>query len=163
MILNARLAIYIYAVLLLQNICGGEALACSCSHLPTMDEARIDADYIVAGRIIRVDAPPPRRMAGEKSSNIVSSADMLRYTVVPLLVWKGAPADTLVVFSARDSASCGYEMTIGCTYLLYPQLIAAPLRFKCEWAGGTPTGDVLAVPSRGRSGTSAPRPSTPTP
>jgi hypothetical protein len=142
---NLRQAIYICAVLLAGLVSARGAFACSCDRTPTVAEARTRAERVFVGRVIRVDEPPPRQMNGVKSSRVISSGDMLRYTLLPILVWKGAPADTLMVYSARNSPSCGFEMATGEVYLLFPRLVTPWIAPGCEWAKGLPTGDVLIV------------------
>jgi hypothetical protein len=124
-----------------------DATACTCSGTPTVDEERAGAACVFSCRVVAKEEAEPRYVTGANTKKYVSSADMTRYVVVPLDIWKGAAADTLVVYSARLSVSCGYEMTIGGEYLLYAVLWDPTTKTNSdrEWAQGKPAKPVLVV------------------
>lgn len=85
----------------------GSASACSCALVPLTD-AVANADVVLRGRIITKDDP-----GGGSSGRTVT------YAVSVDRVYKGAAARTTYIRSAAEGASCGIEVGIGVTYLLF--------------------------------------------
>jgi hypothetical protein len=52
--------------------------------------------------------------------------------------WKGDVPDTVVVYSARSSVSCGYEFSTGDRYLVYAELYDPDVLAKQSIARGMP-------------------------
>lgn len=118
-----------------------------CSGVPSVDEARLSAEYVFTGRIYSIEEPGLRPISETDTRMVVSTGDMIRYLITPTATWKGAVVDTLVVYSARSSVSCGFEMMLNGEYLLYARLWD-PTKVhyaEIEWAKGKPTMPVLIV------------------
>lgn len=124
-----------------------DAPGCMCSGTPSVDEAQAIAACVFLGRVVSMEAPEPRPISELDNRKVISTGDIVRYVIVPSAIWKGAAADTLVVYSARGSPSCGFEMMPDGDYLLYARLWepVTGSRDDREWAKGKPTGPVLMV------------------
>lgn len=131
-------------VLAVQALNAPGATACSCAGLPTIERARAVASAVFSGKVDSWEAPAPRPLSDTDTKMVDSSGDMIRYRIVPLAIWQGAAADTFVVYSARSSSSCGFEMRTGNAYLLYAVRYEEAPGGR-EWAGGKPSGPVLVV------------------
>jgi hypothetical protein len=88
------------------------AWACSCAPPPPPGEARDGSAAVFAGQVTAIEAPGP-------VGGLINSADPVKVTVQVSQVWKGSLNSTLVVTTARDSASCGYSFDLGGEYLVY--------------------------------------------
>ena len=88
------------------------AHACKCIAPPPPLAALGSADAVFGGQVIRRGDP----LAGQKG---VSSLSPVDYTFRVEDVWKGDIGDTVVVRTARASASCGYPFEMGRVYLVY--------------------------------------------
>ena len=139
-----------HAVVVALMLCDNVAVACSCRGVPSVEEARASAEWVIVGRIVLADEPAPRPLSMTDTTTVVWSSDMIRYAVVPLEGWKGPKADTLIIFSARSSASCGFGMSLNGEYLLYVNSYPEALAGR-EWAGGKPTGPTWTVGSCDRN------------
>ena len=127
--------------------CGADVQACSCAGPPAVEEARAEAELVLACRVVKVEVPPP---SDPDANGMVTEYgfNMTRYTAVPLAQWKGAVSDTLIIFSRQWSASCGYVMASGGEYLLYVQRDREPPENHAEaqvWAGGAPKTPIWVV------------------
>jgi len=131
-------------VLAMQALNAPGATACSCADLPTVERARDVASVVFSGKVVSRESPAPRPLSDTDTTLVESSGDMIRHRIVPLAIWQGAVADTFVVYSARSSISCGFEMGTGNAYLLYATRYAEAPGGR-EWAGGKPSGPVLVV------------------
>jgi hypothetical protein len=83
------------------------ARACSCALVLTADSVA-NADVVLRGTIITKDDP-----GGGSSGRTVT------YAVSVDRVYKGAAARTTYIRSAAEGGSCGIEVGIGMTYLLF--------------------------------------------
>jgi len=90
----------------------GPVRACKCIAPPPPLAALGSADGVFSGQVIRRADP----LAGQKG---VSSLSPVDYTFRVEDVWKGDIGDTVVVRTARSSASCGYPFEIDDVYLVY--------------------------------------------
>ncbi|MDO5533840.1 MAG: hypothetical protein Q4F65_04220 [Propionibacteriaceae bacterium] len=93
-------------VLLVPQVCA----ACSCAFME-MDELVAQSGAVFSGTITERSDP-------FEGAPAVSSSDLIEYTVEVDTVYSGEVAATTIVSSARDSASCGVELTVGKTYLI---------------------------------------------
>jgi hypothetical protein len=125
-------------------LCADGAAACSCQSGMSVDEARANAKFVIVGRVVSVDNPAPQPLSTTDSTLVESSGDMVRYAILPLQGWQRPITDTLIVYSARSGASCGFEMSLDGEYLLFVRSDPEPWGGR-EWAGGTPTGPTLTV------------------
>ena len=90
----------------------GRAFACSCIAPPEYEAAVADADAVFSGTLVGThDA--------EDGANIQSSIDPIQYEFEVDAVAKGEVEPHQVIFSARDSASCGYGFTTNKRYLVF--------------------------------------------
>lgn len=83
-----------------------------------------ESDYVLAGIVIGSEAPGPRSsvMAGD-TTWYVSSGDRVRWQFQVTAVWKGTIEDTVDIYSARLTSSCGVEFEVGEHYLVYGVVI----------------------------------------
>lgn len=86
------------------------SFACSCMVPPPPLEAFNEATAVFAGRVTERPTPP---------NNVGSSADPLPITFEVSQVWKGPQSQTLIVQTARESASCGYNFEVDQEYIVY--------------------------------------------
>jgi hypothetical protein len=84
--------------------------ACSCAPPPPPAAALAEATAVFAGTVINIEV---------EDGEIFSSADPVAVTFEVATVWKGPVQQTLLVTTARDSASCGYSFEVGQSYLVY--------------------------------------------
>lgn len=86
------------------------AFACSC--IPPADPATemARATAVFSSTVTAID---------DSRGLISSSADPIPVTFAVSEVWKGDVSATTTVTTARDSASCGFNFTVGETYLVY--------------------------------------------
>jgi hypothetical protein len=89
---------------------GSSAKACSCALFQVTD-AVANADVVLRGAISAKDDP-----GGGFSGRSVT------YAVFVDRVYKGTAARTTYIRSAGDGGSCGIEVGIGMTYLLFPRV-----------------------------------------
>lgn len=88
----------------------GRALACSCAPVGSPAEEMARSAAVVAGRVLRIDAPP---------GGMVSTGDPVHVVLQVDRVWKGPASSTLVIVTARHSVSCGFPFEVGEEYLVY--------------------------------------------
>jgi HEAT repeat protein len=107
----SRTAIAIPLLLLLEAAVFGAA-ACTCSPPPEPLAALAKADAVFSGTAVGRRDP-------QEGAEIHSSMDPIDYVFATTRVWKGDFGDTVVVRTARSSASCGYSFVLGEEYLVY--------------------------------------------
>jgi len=90
-------------------------VACSCLPPPPPVIALIGADAVFEGIVTAIKL----EVKADEDPNSISSADLMRVSFRVLRAWKGLETAEAVVFTARDSASCGYDFEIGVRYLVY--------------------------------------------
>jgi hypothetical protein len=88
----------------------GCVFACSCAPPGPPKVELSQSVSVFAGRVTHIEKP---------SGTIISSADPISITFQVSTVWKGPAYKTLVVQSARDSASCGFPFEPGQEYIVY--------------------------------------------
>jgi hypothetical protein len=105
-----RVIVIVTLVLLLVIVAVDRVHACSCV-TPGPPAAELEAATAVfSGKVLRADVG-----GGE----VTSSADPVWVGFQVFSVWKGPALTTLVVTTARESASCGYPFEVGREYLVY--------------------------------------------
>ena len=92
------------------------AFACSCVQLSVAEQVE-RADLVVKGSIEARDEGPPKVIS--------SSADPVTYTVAVDEVLKGASGPVAKVESAAQSASCGLEVQVGRSYVIFAEVAHA--------------------------------------
>lgn len=117
----------------------GVGLCCSCLTPGTPITELEKADVVIAGRVIDSEAPDARPSVNRgRAEMIVSGCDMVRWSVVVTAVWKGTVADTVLVYSPRYGASCGFRFKVNEDYLIYGYIQGNLNLFEgCEWPPGT--------------------------
>ena len=131
------------------TLLGGHAHACSCDGRSDVAAERDGSDYALLGRVVRSFAPGPRAVSAEDTTMLIWSNDMVRYEVATMALWNGAAADTLIVYSERESSSCGFPMAEGHSYLVFASYYTGTesqrSRDSVAWAGGKPDHPPLTV------------------
>jgi hypothetical protein len=108
----SRQLILVLLLLFFPVLAGSPApvFACSCAPPPPPAEALEQATAVFAGTVTNIDIP---------GGTIISTADPIAVTFQVETVWKGPVEPTLLVTTARDSASCGYHFDLNQNYLVY--------------------------------------------
>jgi len=93
----------------------GAVFACSCVASPSVDKLVKDEldrkTAIFSGKVIKVTPPPQKET--------MSSADLVQVDFEVTTVWKGELKQQTVIYTAMDSASCGYEgFNVGGDYIV---------------------------------------------
>lgn len=108
------LLIFILLFPLTLNFSTTSSYACSCAQPGApMDELAI-SDYVFSGKVKAIIDP-------NKGSMVKSSADLLEVQFEVMDTWKGVNETEVIVFTERDSASCGFNFNINEDYLVYAQ------------------------------------------
>ena len=89
------------------------AFACSCAQLSVADYVE-RADLVVKGSIEDRDEGPPKAIS--------SSTDPVTYTVAVDEVLKGASGPVAKVESSGAGASCGLEVQVGRSYVIFAEV-----------------------------------------
>ncbi len=107
---RVQIVLIILLALLAWALATGRGHACSCG-MPGLPVVERDAAVAVfSGRVLRVDV---------RGGEVTSSADPVWVGFQTYSVWKGPALSTLVVSTARETASCGYPFEVGQEYLVY--------------------------------------------
>lgn len=133
----------------------GSVAACSCAQL-TDDEALAEADVAFVGTLQEIRVP----------DNVVtwSSDDPVRFLFAVTAVYKGAAFEQQSVVTARDGASCGLEVRVGQTALVFARTegsgleegeVTSNLCSGTRSLGGVPIPDSFGAPSAPEPGSSA--------
>lgn len=101
--------------LLIDLAVGNKATACTCMPSPPPIIALTEADAVFEGVVIDIAV----EAKASENPNSISSNDLMRIRFRVLQAWKGLEVNETVVFTARDSASCGYVFQIGSRYIVY--------------------------------------------
>ncbi|MGJ8666367.1 MAG: hypothetical protein ACSHW7_08385 [Patiriisocius sp.] len=94
-----------------------QSIACTCAEESNSLKEKVAesferGSYIFSGLVVNIEK--------ENNSEIRSSFEEINYTFEVVKQYKGVPdTKTIKVKSYADSASCGYEFTLGQTYLVY--------------------------------------------
>ena len=97
-------------------------IACSCLE-STVEQSSARSGLVFVASVIEEDPPEPYYSYVRGESVLTeSSADMVRWLMVPSRGWKGVPGETLAVYSPASGASCGYRFEVGSQYLVYAQI-----------------------------------------
>lgn len=94
------------------TIAAKPAIACSCAMSDTADSIAY-ADRVFTGTVVDRRETPPR-LDGSRSS-----ADPVYYVFEVDQAWKGEVYETMTLYSAESSASCGMEFMQGEKYLVF--------------------------------------------
>ncbi|OCA90447.1 hypothetical protein A8F94_00720 [Bacillus sp. FJAT-27225] len=86
--------------------------ACSCAVPESVETELKNKTAIFSGKVIRFEDP-------RANSFIQSSADPISVVFEVKSSWKGVKESQVIVNTAKSSASCGYEFSVGNDYLVY--------------------------------------------
>ena len=91
-------------------LAAGPVAACSCGPL-TDDEALAQADVVFVGTLQEIRVP----------DNVItwSSDDPVRFVFAVTAAYKGEPFEQQSVVTARDGGSCGLEISVGQTAVVF--------------------------------------------
>ncbi|HWL11691.1 MAG TPA: hypothetical protein VNQ57_01790 [Ureibacillus sp.] len=94
------------------NLTANSSYACSCVPLGVPEEELDKSNFVFSGKVI--DIHDSNKDAFEQSS-----ADLLEVRFEVSNTWKGVTETQVIVYSERDSASCGFEFNLNDEYLVY--------------------------------------------
>lgn len=91
----------IFCVLIISN----KVIACSCGELADFESIAKDAVYVLEAEVT--------------DKSILRSFTQNRFTLSPIVFYKGASASTIDVWTGKSSASCGMDFKIGEQYVIF--------------------------------------------
>ncbi|KGR90458.1 hypothetical protein CD30_11645 [Ureibacillus massiliensis 4400831 = CIP 108448 = CCUG 49529] len=94
------------------NFTATEAYACSCAAPGSPTEELNMSTAVFSGKVIKIVDP-------NKDAEIQSSADLLEVQLKVKETWKGVDETIVTLYTARESASCGFNFTLNEEYLVY--------------------------------------------
>ncbi|BDH62463.1 hypothetical protein MTP04_25930 [Lysinibacillus sp. PLM2] len=94
------------------NFTATETYACSCAAPGTPTEELNRSTAVFSGEVIKIVDP-------NKDADIQSSADLLEVQLKVKETWKGVDETVVTLYTARESASCGFNFTLNEEYLVY--------------------------------------------
>src|SRR5262245_60303430 len=131
-------------------------LACSCAGIVPFDEAYRSNQFVFTARVVgRIEPPPQFSTYTGQRVQPIAGGDMIGWVTVPILSWKGRLPATLLVYSTRDSAACGYEFQIGRDYIIFANPEG---RGSWNYNNAWPKGTVFPVPATYQCGATTPIP-----
>ena len=94
------------------NFSTTSSYACSCIQPGTAEEGMDRSDFVFSGKVIEIQ---------DSNANLFSqsSADLLEVHFEVSSTWKGVNETEVLVYTERESASCGFNFTIEVEYLVY--------------------------------------------
>lgn len=96
-------------VFLLLNV--GTAEACTCAPPPSATESLGQSDAVFSGKVLKI-----KRI---KSNDALAGLWQVEVVFAVNSSWKGVAKREISVFTASQSAACGYNFRKGMTYLVY--------------------------------------------
>ena len=106
------LFLFLTGFLFVLNMAPSTSYACSCAAPGPVDEELERSAAVFRGEV--------KAVVDEKAGNALqSSADRIAYIIKVDEIWKGIHETEVVVYSERDSASCGFNFAEGQEYLIY--------------------------------------------
>ncbi|MCM3387171.1 hypothetical protein M3649_03375 [Ureibacillus chungkukjangi] len=94
------------------NLSTTSSFACSCSQPGSAEEEMNRSDFVFSGKVLDIKD-------NNKSLVLQSSADLLEIRFEVSNTWKGLSETEALIFTERESASCGFNFTIDEEYLVY--------------------------------------------
>jgi len=108
-------------LLFLLNIAPTKSYACSCAAPGPAQNELERSDAVFKGEVIGV-------VDAKENSALQSSADSIAFIIKVDEIWKGINQTEVVVYTERDSASCGFNFMEGHEYLIYASKSEGDLR-----------------------------------
>ncbi|WP_235973639.1 hypothetical protein [Peribacillus faecalis] len=106
------LFLFLSGFLFVLNMAPSTSYACSCAEPGPVEEELERSAAVFRGEV--------KAVVDEKAGNAFqSSADRIAYIIKVDKIWKGIQETEVVVYSERDSASCGFNFAEGQEYLIY--------------------------------------------
>lgn len=99
-------------IIFVLNFSPKTSYACSCVESGTVKEEWTQSSAVFSGKVIEI-------VDKKKNRLIQSSADLMAVLIEVEESWKGMRQNQVVVYTERNSASCGFEFTINNRYLVY--------------------------------------------
>lgn len=99
------------AIVVFLLVSTGVAQACTCAPPPSPAQALSQSDAVFSGRVIKI-----KRV---KSKDALADLWGVEVVFAVNTSWKGGRQKTVSVFTASQSAACGYNFSTGMTYLVY--------------------------------------------
>ncbi|MDN4493781.1 hypothetical protein [Ureibacillus aquaedulcis] len=106
------LLVFLFIFPFLVNFSSTSSLACSCIEPGGAVEEMDNSDFVFTGKVTAIHDP-------NKNAFIKSSADLLEIKFEVSDTWKGVEASEVLIYTERDSASCGFKFTLDGEYLVY--------------------------------------------
>ena len=110
------------------------AAACTCEPM-TPAEGLASATYVFVGKVIHEELPLVKRRVAPEGRQVVT-ADWTRWDLIVSRAWKGAPPDTVSVYSGL-SLSCGIRLEVGQEFIVYGWVNEGPAGHYSNWPEGT--------------------------
>jgi len=129
-------------------------IACTCGGIVPIDVAFHGSRFVFTATVVgRVEPARQYTMYEGKRVEVMSGGDMIGWVTVPVQSWKGTLPDTVIVYSARDGAACGYGFQTGRDYIIF-----ADLEDRAGWLRGRawPEGTIFPVASTYLCGRTSP-------
>ncbi|MCR2822955.1 hypothetical protein [Lederbergia panacisoli] len=98
-----------------------KSLACSCIPVGTVQEEVDRSTDVFSGKVVEI-------VDSNKNKKNQSSADLLEVKFEVDKSWKGSNQSELIVYTERDSASCGFEFSLNEEYIVYANEVDGQLR-----------------------------------
>ena len=99
-------------LLFLLNIAPTKSYTCSCAAPGPVQDELERSDAVFKGEVIGV-------VDAKENSTLQSSADPIAFIIKVDEIWKGIDQTEVVIYTERDSASCGFNFIEGHEYLIY--------------------------------------------
>ncbi|MEK9198105.1 hypothetical protein ACH0B5_01975 [Ureibacillus sp. 179-F W5.1 NHS] len=100
------------AISFLFNLTRTSSYACSCVQPESPQKELNGRDFVFSGKVKSIMDP-------NEHAIIKSSADLLEIHLKVNETWKGIDETEVIVFTERESASCGFSFTANEDYLVY--------------------------------------------
>ncbi|KGX85927.1 hypothetical protein [Pontibacillus marinus] len=115
------ISLFITMMFLVLSSFSNTSYACSCAEPGTPKEELEKSDAIFSGKVINMhDA--------KKNDSIKSSGDPIAVLLEVDRSWKGVDETQVIVYTARASATCGYEFNLNEEYLVYAREVKGELK-----------------------------------
>ncbi|MBD8025154.1 hypothetical protein H9636_00655 [Ureibacillus sp. Re31] len=103
---------FLLMISFLFNLSLTSSYACSCVQPESAQKELSARDFVFSGKVKKI-------IDQNENSIIKSSADLLKIHFEVNETWKGIDETEVIVFTERDSASCGFSFTTNEDYLVY--------------------------------------------
>lgn len=103
------------------NLSPTKSYACSCVPPDSVQEELAKSSDVFSGKVIEMKDKNKLKLTQ-------SSADLIEVKIEVNEIWKGNNQPELLVYTERDSASCGFEFALNQEYLVYANEDGGQLR-----------------------------------